>query len=260
MTDLIHADHMLVSEFVRTELLRFIANHRLPPFNDLSEEFIADELARQIATSRATVSSNSNQGTTASLNTLLAIVEKKTATAWTQIRTMLTGRARVQLCMMDVPPRFETPEDIAHAVITKARESHEQFRGQSEAEYRSWIKKILDRHLIERVRALRKGQRAELRMISVEEQCERFSTQNGVKIEDHRNVTGSEAARRKEAVDLLFEAIERLSNDERRVVAEKLAERTFDEIARDIGLPKTTVVRRYHSALATLRQELEELK
>ena len=240
---------MSTVDFVRAEMARLVGTLRLPPFDELRPETIAERLDRQTQ-----FPTHSPHGE------LRLLVESHADEAWKRLTRMLTGRARVQLCLMGIPERLETAEDVAQAVLARARESHDQFQGVTEAEYRGWVKTILNNLLIDRGRALRKGQRGALRTISVDEQCERLSTQNGLPIADHRQVTGSEAARRSEAADLLFEAMEKLSRDERQIVSEKLAERTFDEIARDTGLPKTTVVRRYHAALAALRQQLRGLE
>jgi RNA polymerase sigma factor (sigma-70 family) len=253
----------LVSRLLREDFPRLQATLRLPPFEELSVENVAAVLKRRLAglARRADGGSLEPEGLSRDRlrPVLREVVEQQAAAGWTRISLMLTGRARVQLCLMGVPRRLQSPDDLAQVALARAHERHRQFHGNCEAQYRGWVKSILDRLVIDHGRALRKGQGMERRTYSMDEQCERWSTQDGLKLADSRAVTASEQSRRQESIDRLFEAIERLPVDERNIVVEKMAERTFEEIARDTGIPKTTVVRRYHSALAALRRELEGL-
>lgn len=254
----------MISTLLQTELPKLLTILDIPPFREVSRQRVDEVFRRNLATLGGLASDSLTNVNSPSyrqvLQSLQQVVEQQAAAGWERLSLMIRGRARVQVCLMDIPRRAELPEDLAQTALTRAHKSRHQFRGNSEAEYYAWVKSILDHLVIDYWRGLRAGRGAALRVRSVEEQCELWSTQGGLNLEDSSLPSPSELSRRRESVDLLFEAIERLPAEERCIVAEKLAERTFEQIARDTGIPKTTVVRRYHSALATLRRELEDLK
>lgn len=257
-------DSPATSAFVQSWLPRLLAEQRLPPVDELSVASVMGVWRRQLrvrlaqkGVRAAKVIAESCQAP--SENELRALVDRQAEFAWERLSQMLAGRARIQLCMLGVSDLEDAPEDLSQTALARARERHEQFRGATDAEYRGWIKMILDHLLIDRCRARRPLRQRPGGIRAVDEQCEQSSMGSSLWMADPRQITSSEMARRKESVDLLYLALERLPDDERRIVTAKLAERTFEEIAVECGLPKSTVVRRYHAALAWLRHELERL-
>ena len=251
-----------VAELVRSGLRNLCESEKWPPLVELTQKTVMYRLAVHLSVEghRQHARAEYCEVSAETLRYMVDAVARLQADAgWERIRRMLTGRARVQLCLMRVPERLLSPDDLAQSALQRAIERRDQFCGTSDGEYRGWIKVILDRLLLDRRRELTRGDRGELRTFSVNVQCERWSTQGGLQLADSQAVTGSEAARQQETVDLLYAAIERLSGQERAVVVQKLAEHTFDEISSATGMHKATVVRRYQSALTVLHRTLRGL-
>jgi RNA polymerase sigma-70 factor, ECF subfamily len=150
-----------------------------------------------------------------------------------------------------------SPSDVVQETLLKAHRDLASFRGQSEAELRAWLCGILA-HCILEFRRRFDCQGRDIRR--EEEPCDG----------DGRSVPGQELrpsleppsreAIRRERLWLLQEALRRLPEDDRRLVAWRQTEGcTFQEMGRRLGCSVVTARKAWLRALERLRDELGPL-
>src|SRR5215831_11742115 len=115
------------------------------------------------------------------------------------------------LARLNLPRRLRgvlSASDLAHNTILKAHQKREQFRGQTEAEYRGWLRRILANTLADAARV------PEPDLLRTLEQSSAW-LEVRVAVEDP---SPSEHAERAEQLLRLAEGLGRLSEDERTAV------------------------------------------
>jgi RNA polymerase sigma-70 factor (ECF subfamily) len=147
------------------------------------------------------------------------------------------------------------PSDIVQQTLVKAHQHRAQFRGQSEAEWAAWLRRILANTLND---ALRKYQR-EVRlehggMADVEESSARLEAW----LEADQS-SPSQQAMREEQLLRLAAALAQLPEDQRTAVEfHHLKDESVSEIARRMGRSEASVGGLLRRGLQKLRELLQE--
>lgn len=145
-------------------------------------------------------------------------------------------------------------EDLAQEVALKAVRSLHQFEERGPRSWRSWLRTLSRRHLIDRWRAVR-GRPAPVELEPWTPATGRSAGAQG----DAR--TPSEILMRREERDALDLEIERLGPRHRAVFERCCAGETFVNIAADLSLPsRKTAARLYHEALIQLSRHLPDVR
>lgn len=150
----------------------------------------------------------------------------------------------------DLAPKLG-PSDIVQATMLEACRDFGSFQGNSEAEYRSWIRRLLERNLIDSARHFREAQS---RSISKEVTLQR---DHGPTELTGRAATPSSILSRRETDELLLRAIARLPYNQRQVI--ELRHRQglgYTEIAVTLGMAETAVRKLWSRAVQNLSQDL----
>src|SRR5262249_35444909 len=151
------------------------------------------------------------------------------------------------------------PSDLVQEAFLEAHRDFGQFQGQTEAELRAWLRRLLATGLADQVRRFRGTRRRDLRL---ERQLAAALDQSSQALEGGLVAPGSSpsarAARREEAVRLA-EALELLPVDYRDVLLLRHFQGlTFPDIARRLGKTLDGVKNAWLRGLARLRRTLEK--
>ena len=131
--------------------------------------------------------------------------------------------------------RLLSASDVVHETILKAHKNREQFRGQTEAEYRAWLRRILANTLADAA----DGRAADIL---------RALDQSSAMLEDWVVVeepSPAEQVQHEEQLLRLAEALMQLSEDERTAVEMRylrVPRRPLPEIAQQLGRPTAKAV------------------
>jgi RNA polymerase sigma-70 factor, ECF subfamily len=156
-------------------------------------------------------------------------------------RTFAPERYRAYLHLLarlNLPRRLRgvlSASDLAHDTILKAHNKREQFRGQTEAQYRGWLRRILANALAD---AAQVREPDLLRTLELSSAC----LEDRVVVEDP---SPSEQVARAERLLRLAEALLRLPDDERTAVEMRYLRDPgcpLPEIARALGRPTAKAV------------------
>jgi RNA polymerase sigma-70 factor (ECF subfamily) len=173
-----------------------------------------------------------------------------------QYREYLRLLARLQLS-----PRLRAKldaSDVAQQALLHAHDHREQFRGESEAEWRAWLRAILANTLAEAARRFGAEARDLGRERPLEAELEQSSSRLEALLAADQS-TPSEQAVRGEEVLGLARALARLPADEQAVVELRhLKGLAVGEIARLLGRSRPAVAGLLFRALKRLRQLLRE--
>jgi RNA polymerase sigma-70 factor (ECF subfamily) len=148
--------------------------------------------------------------------------------------------------------------DLVQQTMLKAWERRAQFRGQTTAEYRAWLRRILANEVYDRAKQNGLIQDDPARKVSLEQALE----ESGHRL-DEILALDSEGPPAKvierERLVRLEEALENLPEAQRRVVElHKIQGLSVTETAERIGASKQSVAGLYARALKTLRKLLED--
>ena len=163
-----------------------------------------------------------------------------------QIRQKLTPRLRAKL----------DSADVIQDCVVKLLQHGPRFVPANRAQFRSLVGQVL----LNLVRDQARHHNAERRDLGREERM--ASAVSGIQ-DARRSITGpSTAAHRNEVRDWLHLGLELLGTDDRRIITMRhFEERSFDEIAREMGLSSPDVARmRFNRALPRLAKNLEQLE
>jgi RNA polymerase sigma-70 factor (ECF subfamily) len=149
--------------------------------------------------------------------------------------------------------------DLVQETFLKAHRDFARFRGGTEAEWVSWLRKILAFNLGRQVRRYCGTQRRDIRL---ERQLAQELNESS-RVLDHalvgRQSSPSQRAARREQAVLLAAALARLPEDYREVIVlSHLQGLSFPEISRNMGRSLDSVKNLWARALARLRQTLRE--
>lgn len=151
--------------------------------------------------------------------------------------------------------------DIVQDAMLDASRRLDQYRGQSEAEWRGWLLAILHNRLrMARRRFLVAGKRR----VGLEVPMNQPTDSNGIGLPNEpidRSASPGEKAARRELEARLMEALHRLSEEDRRLVRWRHEEQqTFEQIADRLGISSDAVRKRWGRALIRLREALGEIE
>jgi RNA polymerase sigma-70 factor (ECF subfamily) len=173
-----------------------------------------------------------------------------------QYRDYLRLLARMQLNPL-LQAKID-PSDIVQETLLRAHERHDQFRGQTEAEYAAWLRQILANQLIDAARRFGAAGREVVRERSLEEALQ----ESAIRLESWL-ATGSpspeQRAARQEDVLRLARALAELPQDQRAVVEMKhLQGCSLEAIGQHLGRSKGAVASLLHRGVVRLRALLQE--
>jgi RNA polymerase sigma-70 factor (ECF subfamily) len=172
-------------------------------------------------------------------------------------RGYLTLLARVQLGR-DLQGKVE-PSDLVQEAFLEAHRDFAQFRGQTEAELRAWLRRLLATSLADQLRHYRRTRKRDLRL---ERQLAAALEQSSQALERGLVAPGSSpsaAAQRREDARRLAEALEHLPAAYRDVLLLRhFHGLTFPQIAQRLDRTLDVVKNVWLRGLARLRRTLEE--
>ncbi len=165
------------------------------------------------------------------------------------------------LARLQLDPRLHgklDASDVVQQTLLSAQENRDQFRGQTEAEFFAWLRRILANHLAGAVRRYGAG----LRDVGRERSLEASLEQSAAKLDEWLAAdqsSPSQRAMRHEAHLHLAEALARLSLDQRQAVElHHLRGCSVAEVAEQMGRTKMAVVGLLFRGLKKLRSLLDE--
>lgn len=145
-------------------------------------------------------------------------------------------------------PQDFNPSDIVQDVLLAAHARHEQFRGQSEAQYKAWLRQITRNQVIDALKKRRLPQQA---MWQVED-ASRWTEQW---LSDGATSVAGRAAR-DELLSILAEALGHLTEPSREaIILHYLQQLPLQEIASRMGRSVPSVAGLLRRGLATLRDD-----
>jgi RNA polymerase sigma-70 factor (ECF subfamily) len=172
-------------------------------------------------------------------------------------RGYLTLLGRVQLGR-DLQGKVD-PSDLVQEAFLEAHRDFRQFQGQTDAELRAWLRRLLTTTLADQVRRHRSTRRRDLRLerqLAAALDRSSQALERGLAAPDS---SPSDRAERREEAVRLAEALERLPADYRDVLLLRHFEGlTFPEIARRLDKTLDVVKNVWMRGLARLRRTLEE--
>lgn len=170
-------------------------------------------------------------------------------------RSYLSLLARLQIrrrleCKVDA-------EDVVQETFLQAHQSLGQFRGSSEAEFTSWLRRILASQIANQVRRFYGARRRDVRLERQLDAEMNKSSQRIARALVTGHSTPSEKAARRERAVLLAEALQRLPPDYREVIVlHHLEGLTLADAAQRMGRSTGSVEKLWMRALAQLRRAM----
>ena len=150
--------------------------------------------------------------------------------------------------------------DVAQESILRATKAFKGFRGDSELELLSWLRRVLASELAMTVRF----HSADRRNVELEQRFDTSVEQSSCclsRFVSTENKSPSRIAVQREQSVILAETLERLPDDYREVIVMRhLESRSFSEIAGTMGRTVPSVKSVWTRAITRLRDELKELQ
>jgi RNA polymerase sigma-70 factor (ECF subfamily) len=149
--------------------------------------------------------------------------------------------------------------DVVQETFLEAHRDFGQFRGDTAGELVAWLRQILTRNLANQARHYRDTRRRDVRR--EQELGAAPGSADGPGDGPAAPVsTPSQAAGRREAIDLLADALVRLPDDYRQVIVlRNLEELSFADVAGRMGKTVDSVKKLWARGLVSLRKELPEV-
>jgi RNA polymerase sigma-70 factor (ECF subfamily) len=152
-----------------------------------------------------------------------------------------------------------SPSDAVQETLLRAVKNFSRFRGETEVELVTWLRRILARFLSDQSRRARARKRDVGRELSCELFFDRSSNQLA-QLAATNQASPSELVSQREQGVLLADALAKLPPDYRDVIVLRHLERAgFAEIAERLGRSSAAVRMLWARALERLRRELEHL-
>ena len=150
--------------------------------------------------------------------------------------------------------------DVVQETFLEAHRDFAQFRGQTAGELVAWLRQILTRNLANQARHYRDTRRRDVRREQELGAIPGGSAEGPGDGPAAPVSTPSQAAGRREAIDLLADALVRLPDDYRQVIVlRNLEELSFADVAGRMGKTVDSVKKLWARGLAQLRGLLPEI-
>lgn len=150
--------------------------------------------------------------------------------------------------------------DVVQETFLQAEKNFARFRGMTERELMSWLRRILAAQIAQQIRYYRRGRRNVALERRLSDDLDRSAVGLGKQLIDKATSPSLRAARREREV-LLADALARLKPEHREVVIlRNLEELSFEDVARRMGRSAPAVKSLWVRALASLRRVLGELE
>lgn len=152
------------------------------------------------------------------------------------------------------------PSDLVQQTLLQAQQAQEQFRGETDAEFAGWLRKILARVLAHAARDLGRDRRDVHRERSLEQLVEQSSRRlDGWLAGD--DTSPSRRAESNERAQHIAEAIEQLPDAQRdAILLHFWQEKPVVEVARELNRTPAAVAGLLHRGLKSLRNTLQTLE
>jgi RNA polymerase sigma-70 factor (ECF subfamily) len=166
------------------------------------------------------------------------------------------------LARMHLDPRLQgklDASDVVQQTLLKAHANLDQFRGQSEAEFSAWLRKILANTLAEEARKFGTDKRNSAREQSLEAAIEESSARVEQWLAAEQS-SPNELAERQEHLLRLADALEQLPEGQRQAVElHHLKGFPVAEVARSLGRSEASVGALLYRGLNKLRELLKDI-
>jgi RNA polymerase sigma-70 factor (ECF subfamily) len=147
--------------------------------------------------------------------------------------------------------------DIVQQTLVHALGAHTQYRGNSEAERRGWLRQILVRNIAHATRELHTKKRDIAREAQIQEDIDASSMKLESLLMD-KSSSPSQLAIKTDLVRVLANALEELPKDQRRAIELRYWEdQSLQEISLTLGKSTTAVAGLLHRATKKLRTVLQ---
>lgn len=157
----------------------------------------------------------------------------------------------VRSTMPDALKRFLGASDIVQSVLMRARRKQHLFTGQSDYEYRLWLRTIAHRRIAD---ALRRFQIESKSLAQAHQLADQRDHDKQNALEPISGILMQEQA------ELLIESMASLPEEIQQIVSRRYAmDMTFEQIAEALGIPSTTCRRRWREGCQILRKRLSGL-
>jgi RNA polymerase sigma-70 factor (ECF subfamily) len=152
----------------------------------------------------------------------------------------------------DLKPKC-APSDLVQQTFLEAQRAFEHFQGSRPEELRAWLERILLNNLGDAARRFRDVAK---RRVGCEVSLANCSAKNGTLLDAS---TPSKAAVAEEEQESLRQALQRLSEDYRRVIMlRNLERRTFEDIANEFGRSTGAVKKLWSRAILQLKAQMTQ--
>lgn len=178
-----------------------------------------------------------------------------TAEEWLKVRKLL--HEMISQISRQYRSKFDA-SDIVQQTLLEASHHYQDFRGKSDAELVSWLRRILSRNLLDAVRRLR----AHKRSVAKETRLEASQSDAGQLIAQRLaadQTSPSIKVTRDEDSDRLLAALEKLPEDQRLAITlHHLQGWTTAEVASHMNRSTAALAGLLHRGLRSLRQQMNE--
>lgn len=180
---------------------------------------------------------------------------RMTAGEWSKVRGLLHEM------IAQVSPQYRSKfdaSDIVQQTLLEACDTMEDFRGKTDAELASWLRRMLSHNLLDAVRKLRSHKRSVSREIRLELSQSGTRKTEAVRLESDQTSPSMNVAKHEEA-SMMVEAIKRLPADQQEAITlHHLQGWSTTEVAAKMNRSRAAVAGLLHRGLKALRNEMNE--
>jgi RNA polymerase sigma-70 factor (ECF subfamily) len=147
--------------------------------------------------------------------------------------------------------------DLVQETFLDARRAFDRFQGESEAEVRAWLRRLLMNNLVSFTRLYRQTAKRQ----AGREVAPSFGDSSVLGLDDIAGETPTPSGRfmAEEQAELIRRALDRLPDDYRRLLVLRYRDgRTFEEIGREMGRTGNAIRKTWMRAIERLRQEVAD--
>jgi RNA polymerase sigma-70 factor (ECF subfamily) len=164
------------------------------------------------------------------------------------------------LARLHLPPALRSqvdPSDVVQETLLKAYRKVEQFRGNGEAEFAAWLRRILLNHLAEALRKLGPGARSYSRDWPLEKCLEQSSARLEAWLTSDHSSPSEKAIRHEELLHLSAALLQLPENQRSALELKHLQDWSVEAIGRQKGLSKSAVGGLLRRGMKRLRELME---